>query len=75
MSRHTAHRALHQKVEAALDEKISDGEMDKLLAERHEEVEALLREGREAKSRGAVAEIEPLHVFLRRARERLKAAE
>ena len=61
------------KVATALDENVSDEEMEQLLADRHEEIEALLDEAREAQRRGAVAPLEPLHAFLRRARERFHA--
>jgi phage tail tape-measure protein len=61
------------KVASALDENISDAEMDQLLENRNDEIEALLEEARQAISRGEVAPLEPLHVFLRRARERYKA--
>jgi len=57
---------------AALDESLSDAEMDRLLAERHDEIEGLLEEARQARARGDSAPLEPLHVFLHRARERLK---
>lgn len=60
------------RVTAALDENVSDIEMDQLLAGRHDEIERLLDEAREAQLRGAVAPLEPLHIFLRRARERLQ---
>jgi phage tail tape-measure protein len=59
------------KVASALKENISDEEMDQLLAGRRQEIEILLEEAREAKRRGAVTALEPLHGFLRRARERL----
>ncbi|HWE05505.1 MAG TPA: hypothetical protein VG274_02280 [Rhizomicrobium sp.] len=61
------------KVATALDENVSDAEMDQLLGDRHDEIEALLEEARQAIRRGEVAPLEPLHVFLRRARERSKA--
>ena len=60
------------KVATALDENISDAEMDRLLADRNEEIESLLEEAREAERRGETAPLEPLHAFLRRARERFK---
>ena len=53
-----------------LDEDMTDAELDRVLAERHEEVEALLEEARIAKSEGRSAPLEPLHEFLRRARDR-----
>jgi hypothetical protein len=60
------------KVATALDENVSDAEMDRLLAERRDEIEALLDEARTSIARGEVAPLEPLHVFLRRARERFE---
>ncbi len=54
-----------------LEEGITDDEFDRILAERHDEVELLLEEARKAKAEGRYAELEPLHEFLRRARERL----
>jgi phage tail tape-measure protein len=60
------------KVASALDENISEEEMDRLLADRRDEIEALLEEAREAKRCGSIAPLEPLHAFLRRARERLR---
>lgn len=50
---------------SALGENLPDAEMDTLLNSRHDEIEALLEEAREAKARGDVAPLEPLHVFLR----------
>lgn len=61
------------RVATALDENISDIEMDRLLSERHDEIEALLEEARQAKARGEIKPLEPLHLFLRRARERYAA--
>jgi hypothetical protein len=60
------------KVASALGENVTDEEMEILLASRHDEIEALLGEAREAKERGDVAPLEPLHTFLRRARERFQ---
>ncbi len=60
------------KVTSALEENISEEEMDHLLADRSDEIETLLEEAREAKRQGSVAPLEPLHKFLRRARERLR---
>jgi phage tail tape-measure protein len=57
------------KVAAALDENLSDREMDQLLAERGDEIEALLEEAREDERRGNEAPLEPLHKFLLRARK------
>ncbi len=61
-------------VETVLDENLSEAEMDRLLADRHDEIQAKLDEAQAAKERGDVAPAEPLHVFLRRARERFKAS-
>lgn len=58
------------KAATALDENISDEEMDRLLAERREEIEALLDEARRDRERGDEAPLEPLHFFLRQARGR-----
>jgi hypothetical protein len=60
------------KVAAALDENVSDEEMDRLLAERRAEIEQLLEEARHAIRSGDVTPLEPLHVFLKRARDRSK---
>ena len=60
------------KVASALGENVSDQEMETLLADRHEEIEGLLEAAREAKARGDVAPLEPLHEFLRRARARME---
>ncbi len=49
------------------------GELNDVLAERHDEVEALLDEARTAKAQGLFAPLEPLHDFLRRARARFQA--
>lgn len=57
------------RVAAALDENISDEEMDLLLADRREEIELLLEEAREDERRGDEAPLEPLHKFLQRARK------
>jgi hypothetical protein len=60
------------KVAAALDENVSDEEMDRLLAERRAEIEHLLEEARDAIRSGDVTPLEPLHDFLKRARDRRK---
>jgi hypothetical protein len=60
------------KVASALGENISNEEMETLLADRRDEIEALLEEAHRAKERGDVEPLEPLHAFLRRARERLQ---
>ena len=56
-----------------LDEDMTDAEFDRVLAERHDEVEALLEEARKAKAEGRYAPLEPMHEFLWRARERFNA--
>ena len=56
------------KVAAALDENLSDEEIDGLLSERMEEIEVLLDEARADEERGDEAPLEPLHKFLLRAR-------
>jgi hypothetical protein len=60
-------------VARVLDEGTTDSEMDSVLARNHSEVEGLLQEARDAKAQGRFAPLEPLHAFLRRARERFKA--
>lgn len=60
------------KVASALGENATDEEMEILLADRHDEIEAMLEGAREAKARGDVAALEPLHAFLHRARERFR---
>jgi hypothetical protein len=60
------------KVVSALGENVPDAEMDTLLKSRQDEIEILLEEARQAKARGEIAPLEPLHDFLRRARERLQ---
>ena len=54
------------KIAAALDENISDEEMEGLLSERREEIEALLDEARADEERGDEAPVEPLHKLLLR---------
>ena len=61
----------NRPISTILDERLTDAELDRVLAERHDEVEALLEEARIAKAEGRYAPLEPLHEFLRRARERL----
>ena len=51
-------------VEEVLDDMISDEEMDYLLAEGHDEINALLQEAYDAKARGESALMEPLHILL-----------
>lgn len=60
------------KVASALGENVTDAEMETLLASRHDEIESLLDEARQAKARGDMQPLEPLHAFLRRARERFR---
>jgi phage tail tape-measure protein len=60
-------------VAKVLDESIGDAELDNLLDKRHDEIESLLEEARAAKARGKFGPLEPLHDFLRRARERFRA--
>jgi hypothetical protein len=70
-------RTIRRKLGAvftALNENVSDSEMDRLLAERHDEIEELLGEARACIERGEIAPLEPLDVFLRRARERFMAS-
>lgn len=54
-----------------LDRDMTDAELDEVLAGRHEEVAKLLEEARKAKAEGRYSPLEPMHEFLRRARERL----
>jgi len=56
-----------------LDADTTDLEMDRALVDGHDDVEALLEEARDAKAGGNFAPLEPLHDFLRRARERFKS--
>jgi hypothetical protein len=53
----------------ALDDDAA-AELDGVLAERHADVQRLLDEAREARAAGRYGPLEPLHVFLRRARAR-----
>jgi hypothetical protein len=55
---------------AALDDSAAAA-LDNVLAGRHDDVERLLEEARTARVEGRYAPLEPLHEFLRRARERL----
>jgi hypothetical protein len=61
-------------ISTILDERMTDAELDRVLSERHDEVEALLEEARVAKAEGRYAPLEPLHQFLGRARERFEKA-
>ncbi len=58
---------------ALLKETVSDAAMDQLMADHHDEIECLLDEARHGKEHGAFAPLEPLHVFLRRAREHFES--
>lgn len=60
-------------VEEVLDDTISDEEMDRLLADRHDEISGLLQEAYDARARGEFAPLEPLHVLLAEERARFKA--
>jgi hypothetical protein len=60
-------------VAQALDSAPPD-ELDNVLRERREEVDALLEEAQFARSEGRFAPLEPLHDFLRRARARFRNA-
>jgi hypothetical protein len=62
-------------VEEVLDDAISDEEMDFLLAEDHDEINALLQEAYGAKARGESATLEPLHVLLAEERARFLASQ
>jgi plasmid stabilization system protein ParE len=57
-----------------LDDTISDDEMDRLFAEDHDEINALLREAYDAKDRGECARLEPLHVILAQERTRFNSS-
>ncbi len=50
------------------DEAVTDAEIERLLAERHDEVEAKLAEARKSIARGEAAALEPLSTLLRQAR-------
>jgi len=59
-------------IDPGLDDDVSDDEMDRLLAGRHDDIQAKLDQAREERERGESAPLEPLDVFLREARERLR---
>jgi hypothetical protein len=61
-------------VEALLDDKISDEEMDRLIADDVDEINALLQEAYDEAARGECAPLEPLHVLLQEAREQARQA-
>ena len=56
------------------DEAMSDAETERFLVDHHDEIEAKLQEARASIARGEASPIEPLHVLLRDARRRFKAA-
>jgi hypothetical protein len=60
------------QVEAVLVDWISEAEMDHLLAADTDEINALLQEAYEEVDRGECAPLEPLHVLLKKARERAR---
>ncbi len=62
-------------VEEGLDDTMSDEEMDFLLAEDRDEINALLQEAYDAKARGDSAPLEPLHVLLAEERARFLASQ
>jgi hypothetical protein len=70
MGAKTEHGRALKAVAAVLGDILSEAEVDRLLADRHEEIEAKLDQARAAEARGEFAPLEPLHVFLGRARER-----
>jgi len=56
------------------DEAVSDLEIERFLADRHDEVQAKLDEARKSIARGEAAALEPLPKLLREARRSPKAA-
>ena len=62
-----------QGIEAV--ETISEEEMERRLEAQHDEVVAMLEEARAQRERGEFAPLEPLHVFLKEARENFEAGE
>ncbi len=60
--------------ETVLGDDIAEGEMDRLLADRHGEIDAKLREAYADRVHGHFAPLEPLHILLREAREGVKNA-
>ena len=56
------------------DEDLSNAEMERFIADHHDEIEAKLQEAQASIARGEVAPLEPLEVLLRDARRRFKAA-
>lgn len=61
-------------VEEVLDDAISDKEMNHLLAEDHDEINALLQEAYDARALGKSAPLEPLHILLAEERARFHAS-
>jgi hypothetical protein len=61
-------------VETALDDTISEEEMDRRLAVDGDEVNALLREAYDELARGECAPLEPLHVLRQEPREQARRA-
>ena len=59
--------------ETILGGDISDEEMSRLLADRHDEIDAKLGEAYADRARGDFAPLEPLDVLLREARERVNS--
>jgi hypothetical protein len=56
------------------DEPVNDAEIERFLADRHDEVEAKLDEARKSIARGDATALEPLPTLLRGARRSAKAA-
>jgi len=59
-------------VERVLDDAISEEEMDRLLADDVDGINALLQEAYDEVARGECAPLEPLHVLLQEAREQAR---
>ncbi|RJF87479.1 hypothetical protein D3874_11000 [Oleomonas cavernae] len=73
MTSHAKQPIAKGTVEAILEDTVSEEEMDRLLASRHDEIGAMLEEAHQDRARGDFAPLEPLQVFLREARERFNA--
>jgi hypothetical protein len=58
------------KTFASRDESRSDAELERFIADHHDEIEAKLQEARASIARDEVAPLEPLEVLLRDARRR-----
>jgi len=56
------------------DDSITDEEMDRALADAHDEIDALLQQAYDAKQRGESAPLEPLQVLLAEERIRFNAS-